>query len=62
MVPNDYKPYKGESNPPSASLEIDYVHGYRCFDTRNNIKYTKEGDLIYHTAAIGILYNTKDNT
>ena len=58
ILPNDYKPSKGESNPPSASLEIDYVHGYRSFDTRNNIGYTINGDLIYHTAAIGIVFNT----
>lgn len=62
MAPTDYKPTKGDSNPPAACLEIDYVHGYRCFDTRNNIKFSKEGDLIYHTAAIGIVLNTRDNS
>lgn len=62
LVPNDYKPTKRESNSPAVALEINFVHGYRCFDTRNNIKYSPKGELIYHTAVIGIVLDTKSNT
>ena len=27
-----------DSNPPNANLEIDHIYGFRCFDTRNNVK------------------------
>lgn len=61
IQPGDYKPYKGETNPPCAYIDIDYVHGYRCHDTRNNLKYSANGELIYHTAAIGIMLDTSNN-
>lgn len=51
-----------DSNPPAVSLSIDYVHGYRCFDTRNNLKYNTQGDIVYHTAAIGITLDPSKNT
>lgn len=62
LQPSDYKPTKGESNPPCAHLDIDYVHGYRCHDTRNNIKYNSNGEIIYPTASIGIKLESNSNT
>lgn len=60
-VPTWYKPSKGESDAPNASLEMKYIHGYRCHDTRNNIFYTPEGKLVYHTAKVGIQLDTREN-
>jgi len=61
-VPSDYKPSKGESDAPEATLDLEYVYGYRCHDTRNNLRYNKDGDVVYHTAAVGITLNAKSNT
>jgi hypothetical protein len=60
-VPTWYKPSKGESDAPNASLEMKYIYGYRCHDTRNNIFYTPEGKLVYHTAKVGIQLDTREN-
>lgn len=30
---------------------------YRGYDCRGNLYYTKSGDIVYHVAALGIVYN-----
>jgi hypothetical protein len=37
--PDNYKPSKNDILPPNASLDLEYVFGYRCHDTRNNLRY-----------------------
>ena len=61
-VPSNYQPKKGDDDPPSASLELEYVHGYRCHDVRNNLRYTQNDEIAYHTAAVGIVLNPIANT
>jgi hypothetical protein len=37
---------------PSSNLSVDWIHGYRGFDCRNNVKYLEaKGNLISFTAA-----------
>ena len=54
-VPTSYKPHPGEKAAPDASLVLEYVHGYRCEDARNNLRYTRSGKVVYHTAALGVV-------
>lgn len=61
-VPSNYQPRKGEDDPPNASLELEYVHGYRCHDVRNNLRYTAKDEVVYHTAAVGIVLSPGPNT
>ena len=60
-VPTGYKPSKrdGESH---ATLQLEYIYGYRCHDARNNLRYTASGQIVYHAAAVGILHNPTSNT
>ena len=60
-VPSDYKPKKSDSEAPSNQLELEFIHGYRTHDTRNNLRYTSNGDIVYHTAAVGIVYNKESH-
>ena len=60
-VPSSYKPSKLDGALPDAQLELEFVHGYRCHDTRNNLRYTADGEIVYHTAAIGIVYNKDEH-
>jgi microtubule-associated protein-like 6 len=49
---------------PITTLKLDWVHGYRGYDCRNNIHYLngKNGDdFFYHAAALGIAMD-RDNT
>ena len=43
--------------PPKENINrLKYVFGYRAFDSRMNIKYTKdENKIVYTTAALGIV-------
>ncbi|KAL5463172.1 hypothetical protein EMCRGX_G032049 [Ephydatia muelleri] len=42
---------------PPNSLSLQFVHGYRGYDCRSNLYYTRNGEIVYHIAAVGIVYN-----
>ena len=46
---------------PAVGLELEYVYGYRCHDTRNNIFCSPTGKVVYHTAAVGIVLDSVTN-
>uniref|UniRef100_A0A8B9RF27 EMAP like 6 n=1 Tax=Astyanax mexicanus TaxID=7994 RepID=A0A8B9RF27_ASTMX len=48
--------------PPDAALRLQFVHGYRGYDCRNNLFYTQTGEVVYHVAAVGIVYNRQQHT
>ena len=54
---------KNMGNPPKENINrLKYVFGYRAFDSRMNIKYTKdENKIVYTTAALGIVLDKKTN-
>ena len=72
-----YKPSIEQLKEPSSNIQISedkhkppqeninrlkYVFGYRSFDTRMNIKYTKdENKIVYSTAALGIVLDKNTN-
>ena len=62
IAPTDYKEGKMETKPPKAALELDYVHGYRAKDMRNNVRYLKDGSIVYNAAALGIVLDQNSNT
>lgn len=47
---------------PSESLKLEYAHGYRTEETRNNIYIAYNGDIVYYLASLGIMLNSKNNT
>jgi microtubule-associated protein-like 6 len=59
--PSNYVPSKLDGTAPDAYLDLEFVHGYRCHDTRNNLRYTNTGEFVYHTAAVGIVYNKEEH-
>lgn len=42
---------------PSSNLELDWVHGYRGFDCRNNLQYADQNGhhIVFSAAALGIV-------
>ncbi|PRP88610.1 echinoderm microtubule-associated protein-like 6 [Planoprotostelium fungivorum] len=65
----DKKPEPGKSRipvgngcaKPDRELHLEFIHGYRGFDGRHNLFYTQNGDIAYHTAAVGVVYNRKNH-
>lgn len=49
---------KKRRNHPIQELTLDFIHGYRGFDTRNNLHYLPEGEIVYHAAGAGIVLST----
>ena len=43
---------------PQANLVLDWVHGYRGYDCRNNIFYIKNDLVVFHAAALTIAQST----
>ena len=38
-----------------------FLLSYRGYDCRNNLFYTQSGEIVYHVAALGIVYNHDDH-
>lgn len=48
---------------PDLSLNLKHVFGYRGYDCRDNIFCVQpSGEIVYHVAALGIVYNKETNT
>lgn len=50
-----------QSQKPNCQMILEYVHGYRSRDCKNNLSYLKDGNVIYHAAALGIVLDKTDN-
>ena len=52
------------SNPesPNACLELEYIHGYSCMEIRDNVRYIKQGNIVYCSASVSIALNQGLNT
>jgi hypothetical protein len=45
-------------------VNLDFIHGYRSKDVRNNLRYTKNGNnniIVYHASSLGIVHDIKNN-
>ena len=42
---------------PSINMELEWVYGYRAQDARNNLRYNDAGEIVYTSAAVGIIYD-----
>ena len=49
-------------SPPDARYSLEYVYGYRCEDSRQNVYFNSKGEAVYMTAALGVILNEKSNT
>ncbi|KAF3830940.1 hypothetical protein GH733_002178, partial [Mirounga leonina] len=38
------------------------IFSYRGYDCRSNLFYTQTGEIVYHVAAVGVIYNRQQNT
>ncbi|XP_037097720.1 echinoderm microtubule-associated protein-like 5 isoform X2 [Syngnathus acus] len=53
---------KKRERAPGSGLKLHFIHGYRGYDCRSNLFYTQTGEIVYHVAAVGIVYNRQQNT
>lgn len=61
-IPTWYKPSKKDKAMPEGNLNLSYVFGYRCFDDyRNTAKFLGDGRIVFVGAAVGVVYDYKNN-
>eukprot|EP00795_Rhopilema_esculentum_P003114 gene3114-1413_t len=53
---------KARGKSPSKGVQLSFVHGYRGYDCRNNIFYMQSGEIVYHIAAVGVVYNKQTHS
>ena len=59
-VPTDWDAALAQrsSQPPTLSMTLEHVFGYSGLNNVSpNLFYTNRGDIVYYTAAVGIVYN-----
>jgi echinoderm microtubule-associated protein-like 6 len=58
MTPLDH-----HANPskPASTLELDWVHGYRGFDCRNNVRYVGNAIIAFSAAALGVVQTVEED-
>ena len=56
-VPSWWRKESTSYDPPKSRLQLTWAYGYRGHDTRQNAFYNSSGELVYHTAALGVVYN-----
>lgn len=42
-------------SPPDCTMKLEYVHGYRCQDMRNNIRYTDKEQIVFVCSTVGVV-------
>ena len=60
VQPSECPPLNHEA--PDEDYELEYVYGYRCEDSRQNVRYNPEGKVVYMTAAVGVVLDQETNT
>lgn len=54
---------KIDLSAPPKRLELEYVNGYRCEDSRQNLFWTnQDGVCVFMSAAVGVVHNVVKNT
>ena len=61
-TPEGFKPSLNASQPPETNLDLKFAHGYRCKDSRGNVKYASDGNIVYPCAALGVVHNKNTGT
>uniref|UniRef100_A0A8C0UQ86 EMAP like 6 n=1 Tax=Cyanistes caeruleus TaxID=156563 RepID=A0A8C0UQ86_CYACU len=59
---NHSVPFLKRERAPEDSLKLQFIHGYRGYDCRNNLFYTQAGEVVYHIAAVAVVYNRQQHS
>ncbi|KAL4498316.1 hypothetical protein ABPG72_013122 [Tetrahymena utriculariae] len=61
-APTWYKKDPNLSKKPDVKIQLEYLHGYRSKDCRNNVKYLKGGKMVYNAAGAAVVFDIQTNT
>ena len=55
-------PLEENAETPECSYEIEFVHGYKSDQARQNLFYTPSCQMVYMTAALGVILDPVNRT
>jgi microtubule-associated protein-like 6 len=58
--PDNHNPVNNDK--PDQTYELEYVYGYRCADSKQNVYFNRDGNAVYMTAALGVILDHGSNT
>ncbi len=61
-VPSWWKKDSTSYDVPTSRLKLAWAYGFRGHDARQNAWYNTKGEVCYHTAACGVVYNPASET
>ena len=60
VEPTNHNPV--DPSAPDVRFELEYVYGYRCADSRQNLFFNNSNQAVYMTAALGVILDPSSNT
>ncbi|CAF0987237.1 unnamed protein product [Adineta ricciae] len=54
--------FPGDRTAPKGSLRLEWIYGYRSANCRSNVQLTQNGEVVYFSAAVGIVQSLSDKT
>jgi len=60
IEPDEHNPVNPDK--PSVQYDLEYVYGYRCADSKQNVYWNNAGSAVYMTAALGVILDPQSNT
>ena len=61
-MPDKYEGVDINKSKPEGTYALEYVYGYRCQDSRQNVYYNADGNIVYMTASLGVILDKASNT
>ena len=60
-IPDHIRPSRAMAKAPDNNLNLVWAHGFRSFDTRGNLRYDAQGNVVFTTAGVGVVYNKQQD-
>lgn len=60
IEPDEHNPVNNDK--PATQYELEYVYGYRCADSKQNVYWNCQNQAVYMTAALGVVLDIGSNT
>jgi WD40 repeat protein len=55
-------PKVADDSPPNLDTRLEYVHGVRISDCRQNIRYNNDGNLVFISVTVGIVFSRAEQS